>query len=53
VNIVSFLGITIEPHPLCIVTEFMELGSLHSYLKKAGPVPTDKLFPVISGIAAG
>ena len=31
----------------------MELGSLHSYLKKAGPVPAEKLFPVISGIAAG
>jgi serine/threonine protein kinase len=47
------LGITNAPNPLCIVAEFMDLGSLHSYLKKAGPVPEDKLFSIVLGIAAG
>jgi len=53
VNIVTFLGITSAPNPLCIVTEFMGLGSLQSFLQKQQTLSTEQLKTIITGIAAG
>ena len=52
VNIVTFLGITLSPDPICIVTEFLSQGSLHSYLKTR-PLEGEALKKVVEGIAAG
>jgi len=53
VNVVQFLGITSSPHPLCIVTEFMEHGSLYSFIHSENKVDTNLLVNLIKGIAAG
>jgi hypothetical protein len=54
VNVVQLLGICLEP--LAIVTEFMEEGSLHSFLmdkEKTPEIEIDKVKKAARGIAAG
>jgi len=53
VNVVQFLGITSAPAPLCIVTEFMDQGSLYAYLHGDSKIDTNILMNLVKGIAAG
>jgi len=47
-NIVSFIGLSLSP--VCIVTEFMENGSLNSFFKPETKLDT---IGILAGIAAG
>jgi len=50
-NIVQFLGMCLEP--LCILTEFYERGSLHSFLRKSDEMNDELQWKIIRGVAAG
>lgn len=51
-NIVAFLGITINP--LCIISEYMPLGSLQSYIRnRSNVIDPTHLQKFAHGIAAG
>ncbi|PRP74098.1 Protein kinase domain containing protein, partial [Planoprotostelium fungivorum] len=52
-NVVLFLGITVTPDPLGMVTEFCHGGSLLSYLNKNADLDHDTKFKFIKGIALG
>jgi len=53
VNVVQFLGMTVAPNPQCIVSEFLNGGSLASLLKSSKEISTKMLFDIVFGIAAG
>jgi len=52
-NVVLFLGVTQSPHPLCIITEFLEKGSLLNYLHNHPKVEIDVRMKIVKGIAHG
>ncbi|PRP81405.1 hypothetical protein PROFUN_11026 [Planoprotostelium fungivorum] len=52
-NVVLFLGISVPPQPLTLVTEYCEGGSLYGYLKKHEDIPIAVKFKFIIGIAHG
>jgi hypothetical protein len=52
VNVVQFLGITAAPQ-LCIVTEFLEQGSLFQYVFSDSKIDSTILMNIVKGIAAG
>ncbi|PRP88496.1 protein kinase domain-containing protein [Planoprotostelium fungivorum] len=51
-NVVMFIGMTIPPDPLSLVTEFCEGGGLYEYLRK-NEVDWDTKLQFIKGIAQG
>ncbi|PRP89419.1 putative leucine-rich repeat receptor-like protein kinase [Planoprotostelium fungivorum] len=51
-NVVMFIGMTIPPDPLSLVTEFCEGGGLYEYLRKK-EVDWDTKLQFIQGIAQG
>jgi len=53
VNVVQFLGITVSPAPLCIVTEFLDQGSLFSYIHSDSKIDSNILVNFVKGITAG
>jgi len=53
VNVVQFLGITVAPHPLCIITEFMDQGSLYNYIHSSKKIDANILMNFVRGISAG
>lgn len=52
-NVVLLLGVSLPPNPLCIVTEFVENGSLWDYLSSAAKIPLSQKIRFIRGISAG
>jgi len=50
-NIVQFLGMCLEP--LCIITEFLERGSLYHFLRSETECPSELQWKIIRGIGAG
>jgi len=52
VNVVQFLGITSSP-TLCIVTEFLDQGSLYHLVFSNAKIDSNLLMNVVKGIAAG
>jgi len=52
VNVVQFLGITSSPS-LCIVTEFLDQGSLFKLVFSSSKIDANILMNVVKGIAAG
>jgi len=52
VSVVQFLGITSSPQ-LCIVTEFLEQGSLFQYVFSDSKIDSNILMSIVKGIAAG
>jgi len=52
VNVVQFLGITSSPQ-LCIVTEFLEQGSLFHLIFSETKIDANILMNIVKGIAAG
>ncbi|PRP79755.1 serine/threonine-protein kinase CTR1-like [Planoprotostelium fungivorum] len=52
-NLVMFIGTTIPPDPLSLVTEFCECGSLDGYLQKNPDTPFDVLSKFVIDIARG
>jgi len=53
VNIVQFLGVTEAPNPQCIITEFLDGGSLKGFLSSEKEMPLPLMKEMIHGIAAG
>jgi len=51
VNVVQFLGIT--SNPLCIVTEFLDQGSLYSYIHSDAKIDANIIMNFVKGISAG
>jgi len=51
VNVVQFLGITNDP--LCIITEFLDQGSLYGYLHSEAKVDANIIMNFVKGISAG
>jgi len=51
-NVVQFLGITSVPH-LCIITEFMEGGSLYNVIHSEAKIDMGMVQTWVQGIAAG
>ncbi|PRP75753.1 putative LRR receptor-like serine/threonine-protein kinase [Planoprotostelium fungivorum] len=51
-NVVMFIGLTLPPHPLSLVTEFCEGGSLYNYLRR-NAVEFEQKVKFIQGIALG
>jgi serine/threonine protein kinase len=47
------LGITVAPNPQCIVTEFLDGGSLTSLLYSRKTITQKMLYDIVYGIAAG
>merc|ERR1712146_853852 len=52
-NIIEFIGATVDPPNLCIVTEYMPLGDLHSVLRKYPGLPWETKLSFALGIAKG
>eukprot|EP01117_Protostelium_nocturnum_P015213 TRINITY_DN5870_c0_g1_i1.p1 TRINITY_DN5870_c0_g1~~TRINITY_DN5870_c0_g1_i1.p1 ORF type:complete len:1087 (+),score=392.85 TRINITY_DN5870_c0_g1_i1:149-3409(+) len=52
-NVVLFLGITIPPQPLSLVTEFCAGGGLYTYLQKNPSISNEQKRKFITGIALG
>eukprot|EP01116_Phalansterium_solitarium_P020070 TRINITY_DN5813_c1_g1_i1.p1 TRINITY_DN5813_c1_g1~~TRINITY_DN5813_c1_g1_i1.p1 ORF type:complete len:635 (-),score=207.00 TRINITY_DN5813_c1_g1_i1:169-2073(-) len=55
-NVVLLMGVCTDPERLCIVTEYLERGSLDKMLKEAskkGPLPNDVVLKIIRGVARG
>jgi len=52
-NVVLLLGVALPPNPLCIVTEYVENGSLWDYLASAAKIPLRQKIRFVRGIAAG
>jgi len=52
-NIVLCLGITVPPNPLCIVTEFCELGSLSRLIMSPDPIDFNLQQKILFGVAKG
>jgi fyn-related kinase len=50
-HVVQFLGITTTP--LCIVTEFMDMGSLYAFLHSAEKIDINMTIAYVKGIASG
>jgi len=54
VNVVQFLGATFSPSPLCIITEYLDQGSLYTYIHDPSSKFTDDIIRTLAlGIAAG
>jgi len=54
VNVVQFLGITGGQYPLCIVTEFLDQGSLYGFLHGGDvKIDTNMMMTLVKGVAAG
>eukprot|EP01117_Protostelium_nocturnum_P016664 TRINITY_DN6655_c0_g1_i2.p1 TRINITY_DN6655_c0_g1~~TRINITY_DN6655_c0_g1_i2.p1 ORF type:complete len:357 (-),score=104.85 TRINITY_DN6655_c0_g1_i2:119-1060(-) len=51
-NVVLFIGLTIPPQPLSLITEFCEGGSLDTYIK-AHEINEELIFKFVNGIALG
>lgn len=52
-NCVLFLGITTPPDPVCIITEFVERGSLETLLLSKEEISPDVKLKIVKGIALG
>jgi len=53
-NVVLFMGVVTQiPHPLCIVTEFIENGSLLNYLFDHPDIELESQMNIIIGISLG
>jgi len=52
VNVVQFLGITSTPQ-LCIITEFLENGSLYQFIFSDAKIDTTILTNILKGISGG
>jgi len=52
-NIVTLLGITLTPNPLCIVTEFCPNGSLSRYIESKKTLEKSEIIQFLQGIASG
>jgi len=52
-NVVLFMGVTQSPYPLCIVTEFHEMGSLLYYLEDHPNLDIYIKMNIVKGIALG
>jgi hypothetical protein len=50
---VSFLGITVAPSPVCIVTEFVDGDNLDSLLRSTGEIADDIKMKIVKGISLG
>jgi c-src tyrosine kinase len=51
-NLVELVGVSVDARPVCMVTEFMELGSLRIYLLTR-PMPKDTLVNIACDICRG
>jgi len=52
-NVIFFIGVTLPPNPLVIITEFCETGSLHRLLKQGQSISPFILKKLILGSARG
>jgi len=52
-NVVLFIGVTRSPYPLCIVTEFLEKGSLQDFLSDHPNLELEIRMNIVRGIARG
>ncbi len=50
---VQFLGITAPPSPITIVTEFLDKGSLYSFIHSDAKMDLNMVTNFVKGIAAG
>ena len=51
-NLVELIGVSVDARPVCMVTEFMELGSLRIYLLTR-PMSKDTLVNIACDICRG
>jgi len=52
-NVVPLLGICTDPEKLCIITDYIENGSLERLIKSSIVITWDVIFNIVKGIQAG